>query len=87
MSPTAHAVEREYRILACVNDHNSKLDTSKYGGDVTLHPDAVPVPKVYCLCEDKKVVGTSFYIMQFVEGRIFADVRMLEIEKEVRAKM
>lgn len=84
LSPTAHAVEREYRILSCINKHNASLDASKYNGDVTRHPDAVPVPKVFCLCEDKSVVGTNFYVMEFVEGRIFTDSRMLEIPKEER---
>lgn len=33
----------------------------------------VPVPKAYCLCEDDSVVGTPFYIMEFLDGRIFED--------------
>lgn len=33
----------------------------------------VPVPKAYCLCEDDSVIGTPFYIMQFLDGRIFED--------------
>ncbi|XP_071701855.1 probable acyl-CoA dehydrogenase IBR3 [Rutidosis leptorrhynchoides] len=33
----------------------------------------VPVPKVYCLCTDSSVIGTPFYIMEFLEGRIFLD--------------
>jgi acyl-CoA dehydrogenase len=32
----------------------------------------VPVAKVYCLCEDPSIIGTPFYIMDFVQGRIFA---------------
>lgn len=31
----------------------------------------VPVPKTYLLCEDSSLIGTPFYIMQFMEGRIF----------------
>lgn len=31
----------------------------------------VPVPKVFCLCTDPSVIGTDFYIMEFLEGRIF----------------
>ena len=30
----------------------------------------VPVPKVYCLCEDESVIGRAFYIMECVEGRV-----------------
>ncbi|KAK4187976.1 kinase-like domain-containing protein [Podospora australis] len=33
----------------------------------------VPVPKAYCLCEDESVIGTPFYIMEFLDGRIFED--------------
>ncbi|PWA86103.1 Acyl-CoA dehydrogenase, N-terminal [Artemisia annua] len=33
----------------------------------------VPVPKVFCLCTDSSVIGTPFYIMEFMEGRIFLD--------------
>ncbi|KAK4103104.1 APH-domain-containing protein [Parathielavia hyrcaniae] len=33
----------------------------------------VPVPKAYCLCEDTSVIGTPFYIMEFLDGRIFED--------------
>lgn len=31
----------------------------------------VPVPKVYCLCTDPSVIGTPFYIMEHVDGRLF----------------
>jgi len=33
----------------------------------------VPVPRAYCLCEDASVIGTPFYIMEFMDGRIFED--------------
>ncbi|KAK4649409.1 uncharacterized protein QC761_118610 [Podospora bellae-mahoneyi] len=33
----------------------------------------VPVPRAYCLCEDDSVIGTPFYIMEFLDGRIFED--------------
>ncbi|MEO7400210.1 MAG: phosphotransferase [Polaromonas sp.] len=33
----------------------------------------VPVPKMYCLCEDESVIGRAFYIMEFVEGRVLWD--------------
>jgi len=32
-----------------------------------------PVAKTYCLCEDESVLGTIFYIMDCVEGRIIWD--------------
>ena len=33
----------------------------------------VPVPHTYCFCEDAQVIGTPFYIMECVDGRIFWD--------------
>ncbi len=33
----------------------------------------VPVPKMYCLCEDPAVIGTKFYVMEMVEGRLFTE--------------
>lgn len=33
----------------------------------------VPVPRVITLCQDKKVIGTDFYVMEFIQGRIFHD--------------
>ncbi|MBW8720495.1 MAG: phosphotransferase [Polaromonas sp.] len=33
----------------------------------------VPVPQMYCLCEDESVIGRAFYVMEFVEGRVLWD--------------
>ncbi|KAF6830383.1 aminoglycoside phosphotransferase [Colletotrichum musicola] len=44
-----------------------------------LGPTSVPVPKTYCLCEDDSVIGTAFYVMQFLDGRIFEDPTMPEV--------
>ncbi|KAK4700562.1 hypothetical protein P7C70_g5682, partial [Phenoliferia sp. Uapishka_3] len=45
----------------------------------------IPVPRMYCLCMDERVLGTPFYVMEYLEGRIFTDVRMPEIKtKEER---
>ncbi|KAK1996214.1 phosphotransferase enzyme family protein [Colletotrichum falcatum] len=41
-----------------------------------LGPTDVPVPRAYCLCEDDSVVGTPFYVMEFLDGRIFEDPTM-----------
>jgi aminoglycoside phosphotransferase (APT) family kinase protein len=53
--PSAHAVEREYRVISA------------------LANSEVPVPRTYCLCEDTSVIGTPFYVMECVDGRIFWD--------------
>ncbi|HEY0833350.1 MAG TPA: phosphotransferase [Azospirillum sp.] len=51
--PSAHQVEREYRVIAA------------------LHGSGVPVPRPILLCEDPNVIGTAFYVMEYVDGRVF----------------
>ncbi|MBI1393729.1 MAG: phosphotransferase [Alphaproteobacteria bacterium] len=43
-----------------------------------------PVPKTHLLCEDQSVVGTTFFVMDFVEGRIFWDSGLPSVNKEDR---
>ncbi len=38
-----------------------------------LHPTGFPVPRPYGLCLDDTVIGTIFYVMDMVEGRILWD--------------
>lgn len=33
----------------------------------------VPVPRMYCLCEDESIIGRAFYIMEFMQGRVLWD--------------
>jgi aminoglycoside phosphotransferase (APT) family kinase protein len=53
--PSAHAVEREYRVISA------------------LAGTGVPVPRTYSLCEDASLIGTPFYVMQCVHGRVLSD--------------
>ncbi|KIX05091.1 uncharacterized protein Z518_05963 [Rhinocladiella mackenziei CBS 650.93] len=47
----------------------------------------VPVPKVYCLCEDDKVIGTPFYIMEFLDGRMVTEPHFPGCTPEERTEM
>ncbi len=38
-----------------------------------LHGTDVPVPRMYCLCEDESVIGRAFYVMEFMQGRVLWD--------------
>jgi aminoglycoside phosphotransferase (APT) family kinase protein len=53
--PSAHAVDREYRVITA------------------LGQTGFPVPRTFALCEDDAVIGTAFYVMDCVHGRIVAD--------------
>ena len=33
----------------------------------------VPVPATYLLCEDESIIGSMFYVMEFMEGRVLWD--------------
>jgi aminoglycoside phosphotransferase (APT) family kinase protein len=67
--PSAHAVDREFRILAA------------------LARSEVPVPAVYRYCEDRTIVGTPFYLMERVSGRIFESAEIPNACPEVRREM
>lgn len=53
---SAHAVDREYRVMHALRDTD------------------VPVPQMYHMCEDTSVVGTEFFVMERLEGRVFTDL-------------
>ena len=43
-----------------------------------------PVPHAYALCEDDAVIGSSFYVMAMVEGRILWDGRLPDLAPAAR---
>jgi len=43
-----------------------------------------PVPKVYGLCEDPAVIGSAFYIMDFLEGRVLWDPKLPDMAPDER---
>ncbi|MBU2548442.1 MAG: phosphotransferase [Proteobacteria bacterium] len=67
--PTAHMVDREYRIITALRDTD------------------VPVPKTYVLCEDDSVIGTAFYVMEYVRGRLIEDVTLKDFTPKERYKI
>jgi aminoglycoside phosphotransferase (APT) family kinase protein len=67
--PSAHAIEREYRIMRA------------------LRTTAVPVPDALALCEDPDVIGTPFFVMRWVPGRIFWDPAVPDLTREERAAL
>lgn len=50
-----------------------------------LHRVGFPVPKPLLLCEDESVAGTMFFIMEFVEGRVFWDLDLPGLERDERS--
>lgn len=64
--PSAHAVDREYRVIAA------------------LHKIGFPVARPQVLCEDESVIGTAFYVMDYVEGRVLWDQSLPGMTKAER---
>jgi len=49
-----------------------------------LHPVGFPVARPLVLCEDESVIGTAFYVMDCVEGRVLWDQSLPGMSKEER---
>jgi len=45
-----------------------------------------PVPRPLALCTDETLIATSFYVMQFVEGRIFWDPILPDLRRNERPR-
>jgi len=56
--PSAHAVDREYRVISALRAQN------------------FPVAEPVLYCSDDSVVGTAFFVMSYVAGRVFWDPQM-----------
>ena len=67
--PSAHAVDREYRVMQALRNTD------------------VPVPKMFAYSDDTSVVGTPFYLMEFLEGRVFVDQSLPGMSKEERGEI
>jgi aminoglycoside phosphotransferase (APT) family kinase protein len=65
--PSAHAVDREYRVLSALQD------------------TGVPVPRTFALCTDESVIGTWFYVMECVEGRVLWEPHLPDCAPAERA--
>jgi aminoglycoside phosphotransferase (APT) family kinase protein len=50
-----------------------------------LHASGFPVPRPYLLCEDDAVIGTTFFVMEFVEGRILWELDLPGMNPDERA--
>ncbi|MBI3526573.1 MAG: phosphotransferase [Betaproteobacteria bacterium] len=49
-----------------------------------LHAGGFPVAKTYCLCEDDAIIGTAFYVMDYVGGRVLWDPSLPGMDKKQR---
>src|SRR5512145_668900 len=52
-----------------------------------LHPTGFPVAQPYGLCTDESVIGTMFYVMDNVDGRVLWDGSLPNCAKEERRRI
>jgi aminoglycoside phosphotransferase (APT) family kinase protein len=50
-----------------------------------LRDTGVPVPRMRVLCEDPEIIGTTFYVMDFLDGRVFRDATLPDLDRTGRA--
>lgn len=65
--PSAHAIDREYRIMRA------------------LAGTGVAVPAMLDYCDDTTVIGTPFYLMERLDGRVFHDSALPGLAPATRA--
>ena len=65
--PSAHAVDREFRVMHALRD------------------TAVPVARALHLCVDESVIGSMFYVMEHVDGRVFWDPALPGVDRAQRS--
>jgi aminoglycoside phosphotransferase (APT) family kinase protein len=65
--PSAHAVDREYRVMRA------------------LHAQGFPVPEPMVYCADDAVIGTAFFVMSYLDGRVFWEAEMPSSNRAERA--
>ena len=57
----------------------------EYRVQKALQDTDVPVARMHLLCEDDTVIGSAFYVMDHIPGRIFFDPRLTDLGKSERA--
>ncbi len=64
--PSAHAIEREYRLLKA------------------LGPTGFPAPSPIAFCDDAAIIGSSFYLMDWIDGVSHWDGCMPDVPRPSR---
>ncbi len=64
----AHQVDRESQLMQAIKVANPSC----------------PVPNIFAIEQNTNILGTKFFIMEYVEGNIYRDPSLLELRKEMR---
>jgi aminoglycoside phosphotransferase (APT) family kinase protein len=50
-----------------------------------LAASEVPVAKMHLLCEDESIIGSMFYVMEYLDGRVLWDSELPELDNQQRS--
>ncbi|HWS40431.1 MAG TPA: phosphotransferase family protein [Arenimonas sp.] len=53
----------------------------------SLHSSAVPVAKPFHLCADENIIGSMFYVMEYIDGKVFWDPSLPDCTTAQRAEI
>lgn len=67
--PSAHAVDREFRVMRALRD------------------TAVPVPDALLYHDSEDIIGTAFFVMERLDGRVFSDCSLPGVTPAERGAM
>ena len=85
-NPTFLIEARSDRYVLCKQPPGELLPSahavnSEYRVMDALWDSNVPLPKMLALCEDTRVLGTKFYVIEMVDGRRFTKTALPDIER------
>jgi aminoglycoside phosphotransferase (APT) family kinase protein len=77
-NPTYFITRGEWRAVLRKQPGNVLMPSAhaidrEYRVLTALQGSPVPTPKPYRYCEDREIVGTPFYLMEWLDGRVFSD--------------
>ena len=83
-NPTYLLSTEQFRCVLRKQPHGKLLRSAhaidrEYRIMAALSSTDVPVPRMLAYCADAAVVGTPFYLMQFVDGRVFKDAALSDL--------
>ena len=82
---SAQATTRSYTVRILLNQtcgpghllRGAHQVDREYRVMAALQGTGVPVPRTLLFCDDPSILGTLFYVMQFVNGRVLEEIATL----------
>jgi len=89
-NPTYFVTRGDWRAVLRKQPNNVLMPSAhaidrEYRVLTALQGSAVPAPKPYRYCEDRAVLGTPFYLMEWLDGRVFYDYALPGLARDERA--